>query len=238
MGRTSYVMNLWEFGPEVFIGKDASNKWKVLAIEGKKPDGTIIQVDPDTGMSFTSELGAKELVTGLGYTRIVPFMDIKDPSERRGVLLSYNTLNPGDLRSKVIPHIPMPPKEERLRSKYGDNLPTRFVFSDFMSERNLLRPDGALVQSADEARAFRQAVLSARDAMLLMNKSRPNAIPLHYIEKMNKWAREWFQIAEKFSMDFHAGDTRKGPPVTYIVKKKSKAEESRQIANKNGKRSK
>lgn len=213
MDQKAYVMNLWENGPEVFIAR-VDRTWKVLAIEGKKPDGTVIQVDHKDGTAFTSTTSAREIVQGYGYA-VVSFTNIADSSERRTVLYSYNTLNPGDLRSKVIPHIPMPPKADRVKLKYGDNPNRRFEVTDFLAERNLFKPDASLVQSAEEARALRNAVIAARDVLVMMNKSRPRCIPAHQIERLNRWARDWFHIAERMSMDFGGPRTNTPTVIRY-----------------------
>lgn len=210
MNRKAYVMNLWELGPEVFIARQDA-LWKVLAIEGKKPDGTIVQFDPVTGAEFKSDTRARDLISGLGYG-VVNFQNISDQGERRMVLYCYNTLNPGELRAKVTPSIPMPPKEERMKSRWGE-VGKKFEVSHFMADRNLFRPDASLVQSVDEARACRNAVIAARDVLVMMNRSRPGSIPAHQIEKLNRWARDWFHIAERMSMDF--GGSRAPTVVRY-----------------------
>lgn len=211
MDRKAYVMNLWEFGPEVFIAKQ-NGSWKVLAIEGRKPDGTLIQIDPDTGKEFTSDTRARDLVTGLGFG-VVNFNNISDSSERRVVLHIYNTLNPGELRTKVIPIIPMPSKEDRMKAKFADIPGKKFEVMDFLADRNLFRPDASLVQSADEAKALRNAVIAARDVLVMMNKSRPGSIPPYQIERLNRWARDWFLISERMGMDF--GGSRAPTVVRY-----------------------
>lgn len=218
MNKKAYVMNLWELGPEVFIAKDQGT-WKILAIEGRKADGSVVQIDPSTGNAFTSNTRAREVVEGMGFA-IVSFGNIQDSSERKEVLFSYNTLNPSELRNKVTPTIPMPPKEERWKAKFGDKPPGPFAFSDFVSERNLFKPDATMVQSADEARAMRNAVIAARDVLVMMNKNRPGMVQPHQIERLNRWARDWFHIAERMNMDFGGSHQRKGPPTTYIVRTK------------------
>lgn len=95
-----------------------------------------------------------------------------------------------------------------------------FSLHTFIRDHGLVKPDSFKVESAQEAREYREAIQNAMsEATDLPGNARTN---------LQRWVRGWKSIEVRYSADTDV-NSRKAPPLSYLQKKREKAAKSREI---------
>jgi hypothetical protein len=97
-------------------------------------------------------------------------------------------------------------------------------FREVVNTHNLARPDSFRVTSADEAREYREKILQVvRDGGGDLSRD--------CVSRLQRWARGWKDIERKYAVDTSDLSEKKGPPASYLARKRAKAAESQQTRN-------
>lgn len=96
-------------------------------------------------------------------------------------------------------------------------------FREIVNTHNLARPDSFRVTSADEAREYREQILQVVRG--------DNNLSRDCHSRLQRWARAWKDIERKYAVDTSDLSEKKGPPASYLARKRAKAAESQQTRN-------